>query len=286
MSRPEELRLLEEAGVRFTVRKPESAPPADAVEGERDVAVARADVARLDAALTSAGWERIDARERAHVFYLKVRDGRWTKLDVKVEPPRRMVLPVTLRRRGPIVAVLGPDGAGKSTLTSELVARIPLGVRVAYLGRGTGGRRGPRPPRSAARQTAGVVKEAVRTATALAREHWAARRGSIVLCDRHPKELLAVRPARPRGAALIERFIARRLFPAPDAYVVLEAPADVLHSRKPEHPVERVERWLAAYREELAPRGATFVDTSGDQDDSLAAVSEAVWRALVRRQRR
>lgn len=285
---PEELAALEGAGVPYEVRKAASAPPADALEGERDIALATPDLARAQAALTAAGWKRIDSRDPGHAFFVKLRDGRWAKLDAKLSPPSSRRAPVSLRRRAPIVAVLGPDGAGKSTVIEDVAARIPLGVRVAYLGnRGAGrGGGGRGHTKSTARETAGVLKDFARAARRLAREHWASARGSIVLCDRHPKELLAVRPRRPRVAAALEQALVRWALPWPDVVVVLEAPAEVLHRRKQEHPIERLEEWLHSYRRVLGPRGATFVDTTIPQEETVRIVSELVWREVARRMAR
>lgn len=279
------LRILDEAGIPFEVRKRAAAPPEDAFEGERDVALAAADLDRAERALGAAGWRRIHSFDGRHAFFVKVRDGRWAKLDAKLKGAASRGPRLSVRRRAPIVALVGPDGAGKSTVIEDVAALIPLGVRVAYLGnRGTGRPgRGGGVSRSASRETAGVLKDTARAARRLAREHWAAARGSIVLCDRHPKELLAVRPRRPRPAAALERFLVRRLLPWPDALIVLQAPAEVLHSRKPEHPVERLEEWLRSYRAELGPRGAAFVDTTAPREETVRQVSELVWDAVTRR---
>lgn len=272
----EELRALDEAGVPFEIRK--------VTEGERDVWLAAADLDRATRALASAGWHRIHSFDRDHAFFVNVREGRWAKLDAKLRGASSGGTAFSLRRRAPIVALVGPDGAGKSTVVEEMAARIPLGVRIAYLGnRRSGNAARSRAPKSAARETAGVLKDTARAARRLVRERWATARGSIVLCDRHPKELLAVRPRRPRPAALLEQFLVRWLLPWPDALIVLEAPADVLHARKPEHPIERLEEWLRSYRAELGPRGAKFVDTTGTREETIREVSELVWAAVQRR---
>ena len=268
---------LRAAGIAFEVRK----------EGgrERDISLGAGDLDRATQVLAAAGWRRVAWRDARHALFVRVSEGRWEKLDAKLSPPpRRPNAPLALRRRGPVIAFVGPDGAGKSTVVAEVAGRIPLGVRVAYLGNRGGGAGNERPARkSTAREIGGVVKDTARAARRLAREHWASRRGSIVLCDRHPKELLAVRPRRPRPAASLERLLVRWLLPWPDALVVLHAPADVLHERKQEHPVERLEAWLSSYRTELGPSGATFVDTTAPRDETVRLVSELVWGEVVRR---
>lgn len=272
----EELRALDEAGIPYEVRK--------VVEGERDVWLAAADLDRAVRALGAAGWRHLHSFDGRHAFFVKVRDGRWSKLDAKLKGTVSRRAPFSLRHRGPVIALVGPDGAGKSTVIDAVAERIPLGVRVAYLGnRGRGRGGGGGGTKSTARETGGVLKDTGRAALRLAREYWATMRGGIVICDRHPKELVAVRPRRPRVAAALERALVRWLLPWPDALIVLEAPPEVLHSRKPEHPIERLEEWHRSYRKELGPKGAQFVDTTQPLEDSIGAVSELVWAAVARR---
>ena len=188
------------------------------------------------------------------------------------------------RRRGAVVAFLGPDGAGKGTVIDGVRDALEEPASVIYLGRprqeasGRGQARsaGARRPPSAARECAFLVKRAARHARLLGRAHRLARRGHVVLCDRHPVEVLAVRPERTRAGAAVERFIARRLIPWPDAVIVLDAPAALLIERKQEHPLEVLERWRNAYSEVFGPRGAAIVSTDGPPEASIAAALSAV----------
>jgi O-antigen/teichoic acid export membrane protein len=72
--------------------------------------------------------------------------------------------------------------------------------------------------------------------------------------------------------------------PPPDLLVVLDAPGDVLHGRKPEHLPERLERDRQGYLS-LAHRvpGAIVVDASKPFEEVRRDVTDNVWRAYQRR---
>jgi thymidylate kinase len=271
--------------------------------GELDLWLAPSDLRRADAALRSAGFHHLEAPGHpGHRFYVAFDGRRWLKLDAKM-PGRAGRLdrlgaawnrrrPAALRRLGPVVAVLGPDGAGKGSLVSALRARIPFAVTPVYLG--YAGRRPPRRraglsgserPVPAWREVAGVFRGAIRAWRILLRAYAAAWRGHVVLCDRHPIEVLAVRPRRSRAAALVERLLVQHLTPRPDAIVLLDAPGRVLFRRKGEHSVEVLERWRRGYAEEFEPRGAVTISTMGRKEASLHRASEVVWAALRKRRR-
>lgn len=204
-------------------------------------------------------------------------------------------LPVSARRRGCVVAVLGPDGAGKGTVTAALAATLPVAVTQVYLGdrraqtvAASSGASAEEtaPPAGTVqslKETVFLLRKLVTWSPALCRASLAAWRGHVVLTDRHPLDALAVRPRRTALGGVVERVIATRLVPAPDAVVVLDAPGQVLFDRKGEHTPERLERWRQGYRDHLGARGAVVVDAAGPVEVTTAAARRVLWQALARR---
>jgi thymidylate kinase len=206
-------------------------------------------------------------------------------------------LPISLRRRGCIVAVLGPDGAGKGTVTAGLAASLPVGVTQVYLGdrraqtaeAATGVAPtvtpGPLPTGAlqSAREIVFLLRKLAHWSPSLFRAYVAAWRGHVVLADRHPLDAVAVRPRRTRIGQAFERLLATRVVPAPDAVVVLDAPGQVLFDRKGEHSPERLEEWRLGYRTHLVPRGAVLVDAAGPVDRTTAQARHVLWQQLSRR---
>ncbi len=205
-------------------------------------------------------------------------------------------LPVSARRRGCVVAVLGPDGAGKGTVTAALAESLPVGVTRVYLGdrraqtpaaagAGTPAREEPAPGGAvrSAREVVFLLRKLLFWGPPLLRASVAAWRGHVVLTDRHPLDAVAVRPRRTPVGGAVERFLATRVVPTPDAVVVLDAPGEVLFARKGEHSPERLEAWRQGYRRHLGPRGASVVDASGPVEETVAQARHVVWRALAGR---
>jgi len=290
------LRALDDAGVPYRVRK-----PAEAL----DLWLSRSDLGAADGCLRPAGFFPFDApAQGAHRFFLSFDpdDATWRKLDVKLEGARRLralgragaavarTVPLAGRRLGPVVAILGPDGAGKGTVIRGLHKRCPVAVTEVYLGRrprrpieGPSGREAPSLASKFLPQSALLLWKAARDWRKLVSAYRKAWRGHIVLCDRHPIEVLAVRPERSKVAQRVERFIARHLIPWPDLILVLDAPPELLLRRKHEHPIETLERWRRGYGDEFGPRGAVVISTAGSREESLRNASRAVWGSLSAR---
>lgn len=241
--------------------------PDGAAAADLRAAVGRGDRARLDA-VGAVAWPSLLAtlpwRERARV--------RGRALAVRAR--RRLARTPLLAPRGLTIALLAPDGAGKSTLASALVELWPLPARGHYLGLYPSAdpwlHRGPAALRP--------LKRIARTWTTVVRATFDRARGHLVVLDRHPREALLDQS---RGVkARVRRVVFGRLLPAPDLVVVLDAPAEVLAARKPEHTVAelagRRQRYLA-----LAHRtpGARVIQTDGALDDAVDAIVDLTWAA-------
>jgi thymidylate kinase len=209
------------------------------------------------------------------------------------------------------VALVGPDGAGKSTVTQKLEQMLPLPVKRIYMGvnlessglmlpttrvilaiKRIRGRRpvmvaSPEPERATghppgwlARITL-AIKSGVRMTNWIMEEWFRQvvawlhrRRGRVVVFDRH---FIADYPAngnrlRPLSSRF-HLFLLRRFYPKPDLVICLDAPAPVLLARKGEGTLEFLERRRAQYLAlgKDVPNFAV-VDATGDAEEVARAV--------------
>jgi thymidylate kinase len=176
--------------------------------------------------------------------------------------------------RGLSVALLAPDGAGKSTLAARLAEGWPLPARTIYMGLYPAGERSSGPPgfsflRRLAKQWGRWLG---------ARVHQA--RGRLVIFDRHSYDaLLPPRTPLPWHKRW-RRFVLARACPSPDLVVVLDAPGKLLWARKREHTPTLLEQQRREYLRLAArlPRAAV-VDASQSADAVLRAATALLWRA-------
>jgi thymidylate kinase len=194
--------------------------------------------------------------------------------------------------------VLGPDGAGKTTLVSALPGALGGDPLVVYMGVNQDSRTHALPtmrwaqrrvaPSAPTAPPAGATRLRTRLRRSVTRVHLlldqayrvgigmrARRHGRTVIFDRYlyDAEVDAAVEGRGRREQQVLRWIRRR-FPAPDLVLVLDAPGEVLFARKGEHDVERLDRTRRAYAGIAADVPACAVIDV--RQDAAAVLSAAV----------
>jgi thymidylate kinase len=192
---------------------------------------------------------------------------------------RRLAVDVGRTRRGLSVAVLGPDGAGKSTLTKGVAATFGLPARVVYMGLWQGEDGAARPLPLAALAAA---RRPFRSWRRAAVTGWHRARGRLVVLDRHPYDALL--PPAPPHVVLKRLFftLLARTVPAPSVVLILDVPAEVAAFRRPEEDPGA----LATLRSEYLalsrrlPR-AVVLDADRSPEALRAAAVDRIWKAVL-----
>jgi hypothetical protein len=237
----------------------------------RIVAAARrsewASLSRLGPALAAAWRDRHPREVRRRTITNTLQ--RWSGKALRVS-----------RRQGMKVALLAPDGAGKSTLTSGIECAFYFPVRSINMGL----YQVPRPRGSRHVPGIGLVVQLSTQWAGWLRGAYHQRRGRLVLFDRYAYDALL--PTRFRYSRLgrARRWLLAHACPAPELVVFLDAPGEVLHARKGEKSVTLLESQRQAYRALLLrlPRTAV-VDASREAEQVRPEVTAIIWREYVRR---
>lgn len=178
---------------------------------------------------------------------------------------------------GLAVAILGPDGAGKTTLAEALVRSLPVPARRVYMGVW---RSYPWDRWLRFLPGARLALRCARLGARSLQSSYHRRRGRIVLLDRFTYE--AALPSDGldwRGK--VTAAIAARLAPAPDAILLLDAPPEVMYARKGEQGLDLLARDSEAYRRLVAGRaGATVIDATLPAEQVRTCAHRALWELL------
>jgi thymidylate kinase len=231
----------------------------------------------LDAARRAA-WDELEAASPALAAAWRRRHRVASLRRRAIGRLARRAGPFLRSRRGMTVALVGADGAGKSSSAAALARSFPLAVCTVYMSPAMTPRRG-RSPRGA--------RLALRIGAQLSR--WCRAqafrfRGRLVLFDRYAYDaLLPARwPLGPRGR--LRRWLLGHACPAPQLIVVLDAPGELLHARTGEHDAAVLEAERRAYLRLARGRArAIVIDAARERGRVRRDITAAIWAAYQSR---
>ncbi|MGH8933550.1 MAG: hypothetical protein ACRDZO_23675 [Egibacteraceae bacterium] len=231
------------------------------------------------ASVRAGDWARVDTLgERLRAGRSPSRRALTRLLAARNRLVRKATRPLArFRRRAISVALLAPDGAGKSTLQQALASAWPLETWTAYLGLY---------PPDARRSLPGLAP-----AMRLARFWWRyaagwvwQARGRLVIYDRHPIDALVLKDAPTGRKRRLERWVIAHACPLPDLVLVLDAPGAVLAARKPERAIPDLDAQRARYRAHAETSRAVLIDATADPDTVRRQATHAIWAHWSNRQ--
>lgn len=175
------------------------------------------------------------------------------------------------------ITIIGPDGAGKTTLAGGLRETLPFPSRYVYMG---------------------VWREypwdrwirfvpGLRLLQRLARleyrtmEAWFHRtRGRLVILDRFTYDVM-LPSANLDSRGRITAWLVQKVCAEPQLVLVLNAPAELMWERKGEQGIEELERRRLSYLEMAGARDySVVIDARQSVDEVRARAQEAVWHRL------
>lgn len=242
--------------------------------------------------IAQGGWDELLRLGSATAARLERRDPLGTRW-------RRAALPLlrkldrrtrAWRTKGLMVALLAPDGAGKTTLARSLGQDFYLPTRYIYMGTNPKSgsltlpttrllaRMGRLPFVGALSALNTLVEQALRYRVGA----YHRQRGRLVVFDRYSSGSLLGDQGGPLHKRL-RRWATQLLCPPPDMLVYLDAPAELLYLRKQEHSPERLEQQRQHYQHILSGVAEKSVVDAGQAPEEVRRrVAALIWQRYAR----
>lgn len=187
-----------------------------------------------------------------------------------------------LRPQLPMVALLAPDGAGKSTLAAALEGSFYFPVHSIYMGLY---QKGSRTSKSGKLPGLGFGRRLITQWRRYLLGRYYQGRGRLVIFDRYTYDALLPSQRQLSRGQRLRRWLLAHACPAPDLVILLDAPPPVLYERKGEHTLEILEQQRRSYLD-LARQlpQMVVIDATRDPHRVCQEVISVIWGALLVRQ--
>jgi thymidylate kinase len=174
---------------------------------------------------------------------------------------------------GVTVAVLGPDGAGKSTLIETLQGAFPVKAQGIYMGL----------YKRQVRMLPGVglVGRTMLQFSRYVRGRYHRARGRVVLFDRYTFDALVQEHDAPGWKTRIHTSMLAHAAPAPDLTLVLDLPGDSMHARKGERDPETLERMRRGYLRLAERPDVELLDAAEPAAEVARKATALIWAAIA-----
>jgi len=240
---------------------------------------------KLAASIDAEAWDALIGDRRSIESLLARRDRLGTHfrrtrdfLLRKMQRAARLLWPRTLS-----VAVLAPDGAGKSTLIAALQKSFYFSVHAVYMGLYSRDKKTAGSERRGLAFLGRILTQWRRCLEARLQQ----ARGSFVVFDRYSYDALLPASSPLRLGSRLRRLVLAHACPAPDLVVVLDAPGSTLFARKGEHSPGALEHQRQAY---LALQAQipqmVVVDATREAHEVCRQVTSLMWRGYADQVRR
>jgi thymidylate kinase len=254
---------------------------------------------RLMRQVLNSDWESLLAHRRALARALYRRDPIRSTWRLGSQRFLRRLNPVRslLQRRGMLVVLIAPDGAGKSTIASQLALDPFLKASVLYMGGNAAAttaylpwsawlRRNLHRRRFQGRnehwlRTLASANRLIEECAQLMLAFWKKLRGRVVVFDRFWYDAW-LNHQEAGTTRRLRNWLLRVGSPTPDVVILLDASGDVLYSRKQEHTPEWLEVQRQRYKAlQLHLPQMVSVDATRNLAEVRSQVTSLIWQKYI-----